>query len=116
MPFGDVSGERMPKKGIMQYYEKFSSVLEKARKSPWTRVAFWGGVAWLSYQQMFIWGVALFVVYEGWAEECISSKSVEYYEKAFDRLDVSSHIVGSRSDSKQFWFRFPFLNDKFPRS
>lgn len=87
MPFGDVSGERMPKKGIMQYYEKFSSVLEKARKSPWTRVAFWGGVAWLSYQQMFIWGVALFVIYEGWAEECISSKIIEYYEKAFSRLE-----------------------------
>ncbi len=31
-------------------------------------------------------------------------------------LDVSSHIVGSRTNSKQFWFRFPFLNDKLPRS
>ena len=31
-------------------------------------------------------------------------------------LGVSSHIVGSRSDSKQFWFRFPLLNYKFPRS
>lgn len=77
----------MSEKSVTQYCEKFSSVLEKARKSPWTRMAFWGGVAWLLYQQMFIWGFALFVIYEGWAEECISSKSVEYYEKAFDRLD-----------------------------
>ena len=77
----------MSKESITQYYEKFSSVLEKARKSPWNRVAFLGGVAWLLYQQMFIWGFALFVIYGGWADECISSKSVEYYEKAFSRLE-----------------------------
>ena len=79
--------KEMSKKSITQCYEKFSSVLEKARKSSWNIVAFLGGVAWLLYQQMFIWGFALFVIYEGWAHECISSKSVEYYEKAFDRLD-----------------------------
>ncbi len=77
----------MFEENIAQYYKNILSILEKARKSPWTRMAFWGGVAWLLYQQMFIWGFALFVIYEGWAEECISSKSVEYYEKAFDRLD-----------------------------
>ena len=78
----------MSEKSVTQYCEKFSSVLEKARKSPWNRVAFLGGVAWLLYQQMFIWGLVLFVIYWAWAEESISSKSrAEYYEKAFDRLE-----------------------------
>lgn len=31
-------------------------------------------------------------------------------------LGVQSHIVGIRFDSKQFRFRFPLLNDKFPGS
>ena len=31
-------------------------------------------------------------------------------------LPVQSHIVGIRFDSKQFRFRFPLLNDKFPGS
>ena len=31
------------------------------------------------------------------------------------KLYVQSHIVGSRTNSKQFWFRFPLFNDKFPR-
>ncbi len=76
----------MSKKGIN--YEDVLAILEKARKSPWIRAVFLGGVAWLLYQGMFIWGLALFVIYWRWAEEGISNKSrAEYYEKAFDRLE-----------------------------
>ena len=35
---------------------------------------------------------------------------------AVNMLGVQSHIVGIRFDSKQFRFRFPLLNDKFPGS
>ena len=78
----------MFKENIPQYYKNILSILEKIRKYPCTRVVFLGGVAWLLYQQMFIWGLVLFVIYWAWAEESISSKSrAEYYEKAFDRLE-----------------------------
>lgn len=76
----------MSEKGIN--YEDVLAILEKARKSPWIRAVFLGGIAWLLYQGMFIWGLALFVIYWRWIEECISSESrAEYYEKAFDRLE-----------------------------
>jgi hypothetical protein len=84
------------KESRAEYYEKFSSVLEKARKSPWNKVAFLEGfVTWLLYQkmlrwggEMFIWGLVFFAIYWIWAEEGISNKSrAEYYEKVFDRLE-----------------------------
>ena len=48
-------------KSRAEYYEKFSSVLEKARKSPWNKVAFLGGFAWLLYKKMLILGGEMYI-------------------------------------------------------
>ncbi|MBO7454511.1 MAG: DUF2628 domain-containing protein [Alphaproteobacteria bacterium] len=55
----------MSQKGIIQYYEKAFDRLEKTGKHTWNCAAFFGGITWMLYRRMYLYGLVLTLIYFG---------------------------------------------------
>ena len=112
--------EKMSKISRAEYYEKAFDRLEKTGKHTWNWAAFFGGITWMLYRKMYLYGLVLSTVYLvvdyfcliKFAESYVREDSwlfAAFFEPIAPRLCLM-FLMGCVSDRFMYYFKNGLIN------